>query len=580
MKLLILLLAAITGPVFVFCQKKPLDHSVYDSWQSIGDKFISNDGKFAVYTIVPQEGDGMLVVQATDNSYKKEIPRGYNAAVTDDSRFVIFRIRPFFKDTREARIKKKTPDQSPKDSLGILDLGRDSLIKIPRVKSYKIPEKAGGWLAYQLDKALPDMHTAQPDSLARLNNLLHMADSLSRVADSLRNKAGEARLKGLTVLQPPVRGTKAGAKPADDIIEEGSDLVVKNLLAGTETRYKMVSEYYFSKKGNTLVVETTRKNNDSTSRAALLWVNTAGGKWDTIMKSFNDAKNYALDEEGRQLAFVAERDSVSKALQKFYKLWYYKPGMDSAQLRGDGHTAGVAKGLSISPDYNNMFSKDGKRLFVGLAPIRPVKDTGLVDFETARLDVWHYNDDYLQPQQLLQTVIDLHKSYLAVLPEGGKALIPLADESCENIYLADEGNGRYALGTSSKGYRIRQQWEGSSLSKLYLVNLDDGSRRLVQDKVRGLATISPGGKFILWYDWKQRQWFTCSVATGMVANITRDIKAPLYDEDDDHPDDPPPYGQMGWDEGDRHVYLYDRYDVWECNPDGKPARNFTNGYGR
>src|SRR5882762_11918347 len=158
MKLLILLLATIAGPVLVFCQKKPLDHSVYDGWQSIGDKFISNDGKFAVYTIVPQEGDGMLVVQSTDNSYKKEIPRGYNAAVTEDNRFVVFRIRPFFKDTRDARIKKKTPDQSPKDSLGILDLGSDSLVKIPRVKSYKIPEKAGGWLAYQLDKALPDTH--------------------------------------------------------------------------------------------------------------------------------------------------------------------------------------------------------------------------------------------------------------------------------------------------------------------------------------------------------------------------------------------------------------------------------------
>ncbi|MES1224426.1 MAG: hypothetical protein ABUT20_53520 [Bacteroidota bacterium] len=32
----------------LFSQKKPLDHSVYDSWQSIGEKAISNDGKFVV----------------------------------------------------------------------------------------------------------------------------------------------------------------------------------------------------------------------------------------------------------------------------------------------------------------------------------------------------------------------------------------------------------------------------------------------------------------------------------------------------------------------------------------------------
>ena len=58
-----------------------------------------------------------------------------------------------------------------------------------------------------------------------------------------------------------------------------------------------------------------------------------------------------------QLVFVAERDSVAKALVKFYKLYYYKPGMDSALLKGDRNTAGVAKGLTISPDYINQFQQ-------------------------------------------------------------------------------------------------------------------------------------------------------------------------------------------------------------------------------
>src|SRR5918993_764891 len=61
----------------VAAQKKPLDHSVYDSWQSIGQKLISNDGRWVVYTINPQEGDNELVIQSTasDTSYKKTIAR-------------------------------------------------------------------------------------------------------------------------------------------------------------------------------------------------------------------------------------------------------------------------------------------------------------------------------------------------------------------------------------------------------------------------------------------------------------------------------------------------------------------------
>ena len=85
---------------------------------------ISNDGKWVVYTIDPQEGDNELVIQSSDAKYKKTIPRGYNAVITEDSRYVVFKIKPFFKDTREARIKKKKADDMPKDSLAIVELGK------------------------------------------------------------------------------------------------------------------------------------------------------------------------------------------------------------------------------------------------------------------------------------------------------------------------------------------------------------------------------------------------------------------------------------------------------------------------
>src|SRR6202035_5522536 len=98
------------------------------------------------------------------------------------------------------------------------------------------------------------------------------------------------------------------------------------------------------------------------------------------------------------------------------------------------------------PDYVNAFSKDGSRLFLGLAPVRPPKDTILVDFETARLDVWNYNDDYLSPEQLVRNAEELKRSYLAVLPKDDTKFLPLADENCETIRPPLHGNGRYALG--------------------------------------------------------------------------------------------------------------------------------------
>ena len=231
--------------------KRPLDHTVYDNWKSIGERLISNDGKFVVYTVNPQEGDGELVIQNPQTKYKKVIPRGYSAVITEDSKYAVFKIKPFFQDTRQAKIKKKLPDDMPKDSLGIIELGKDSVLKIAKIKSYKTPEKAGGWMAYLLEKTEPATPKvkALPDSATQLKNMLQMADSLTKIADSIRNKTKEAQAQGIAVLTPAKKETKPAPPKADvDKIEEGTELVLRNLNTGTDKKFKLVTEYFFSKK--------------------------------------------------------------------------------------------------------------------------------------------------------------------------------------------------------------------------------------------------------------------------------------------------------------------------------------------
>jgi hypothetical protein len=128
----------------------------------------------------------------------------------------------FFKDTRDARIKKSRPDDMPKDSLAILELGTDKLTKVARVRSYKFPDESNnGWMAYLMDKGLPDVTQArwqaEMDSLTRLNTMYSVADSLVHVADSIRNKANDAKMKGLAVLQAP-RGAGGGGNQAVRVV--------------------------------------------------------------------------------------------------------------------------------------------------------------------------------------------------------------------------------------------------------------------------------------------------------------------------------------------------------------------------
>ena len=204
----------------------------------------------------------------------------------------------------------------------------------------------------------------------------------------------------------------------------------------------------------------------------------------------------------------------------------------------------------MSPDYGNNFSKDGTRLFFGLTQIRKPKDTTLVDFETARLDVWHYNDDYLQPRQLLQAQQEMRRSYLCVLNGSSNSFIQLGNENAEMVSVGDEGNADIALATTSKGNRVESQWLGYSKQSAQLVSLRDGSVKKVSDKLRAFYSLSPKANYVLWYDWKAKHYFTYSVATGITTNISKGIKFPMWDEEDDHPDDPPPHGSAGWMEND------------------------------
>jgi hypothetical protein len=202
-----------------YAQKKPLDHTVYDTWESLGAKQFSNDGNWAAYSINQQEGDANLYFQHSLTAQKLKISRGTapSPLFSPDSKFAAFAIKPWYKDTRLAKIKKKKPDDMTKDTLGIANLTTLAVTKIPRVKSFKFPENGAALLAYNLEKAVDTARkrpTAPPTESKNDDDFAYFADD------------------------EPVSAAK-----------EGTDLILKNLTTGVERTFKFVTDYSFSKDG-------------------------------------------------------------------------------------------------------------------------------------------------------------------------------------------------------------------------------------------------------------------------------------------------------------------------------------------
>ena len=542
--------------------KKPLDHTVYDSWQSIGTKAISNNGQWAIYTITPQEGDATLVIRNLKNGQQLDVPRATAAVITEDSRFVVFTIKPFFKDVRQARIKKKKPDEMPKDSLGFIELGQSNITKVAAVKSFKTPEKGSGLLAYLVDKPKADTtaaKTAKKTAPAKTD-----ADGKADADDDMYGGADADE------------DTPGGAGAA-----AAGDLVIRYLGSNApQDTIKSVTSYTISKPGNKIVLITNPPKKDSLAKPGVLLWDVAGKKADTLSRGQGSFVQFAFDEKGQQVAYLGSRDSA-KALQKFFSLYYYKPGQDSAHITVTKSTTGIPQKWSVSEDGIPSFSKNGERLFFGTAPILPPKDTTIVEFEVAKVDIWNYQDDYLQPMQLKNLDRDLKKNYAAVYFPQQNRMLQLSDQQMETFVIADEGNAEYGLGVTDKGQRVALQWTGSTLKTAYAVNINTGERRVLVEKLDGNFSISPKGRFIYWFSQPSGKWFCYEIATANVSDISAAIPAQITDEEMDMPDYPGPYGISGWLENDKYVYINDRYDIWQTDPTGKETPvMITNGLGR
>jgi dipeptidyl aminopeptidase/acylaminoacyl peptidase len=94
------------------------------------------------------------------------------------------------------------------------------------------------------------------------------------------------------------------------------------------------------------------------------------------------------------------------------------------------------------------------------------------------------------------------------------------------------------------------------------------------------STLSPAGRYLLYFDDVQNDWYTFRVADGARVNLTEKLGLNFWREDHDSPSLPPAYGTAGWTADDRSVLVYDKYDIWEIRPDGSNARMVTNGEGR
>ena len=129
--------------------------------------------------------------------------------------------------------------------------------------------------------------------------------------------------------------------------------------------------------------------------------------------------------------------------------------------------------------------------------------------------------------------------------------------------------------STAEPHQLASQWDGLWANDISIININTGEEKLVLSHVSGPVSISPTGKYVYGYNRMDSTWFTYRIADDKLVKMNEGLV--FYNELNDSPNAAYPYGTAGWTDNDEAFLLYDRYDIWEFNPDNGTSINLTNG---
>ena len=536
-------------------QKRPITAKDFDSWRTINGQVLSPDGHYIAYGVFPLEGDGEVIVRNLStskdthenagelpppppddpNAEGPPPPRNIQLSFTNDSKTLVFLAYPTHAAVEKAKTDKKNPAH---EELVVLDLASSKSTRVADIKSFQLPKKSDGFVAYL-------KYPAPPPTPTKENSTEPEAKSEPTPARTGNNR---------------------------ETPEFGTTLTLLNLTTQSSREFPDVLDYQITRDGKSLAYSVASHKPETDGVYIAL---TAGGDPHELISGKGRYEHLAWTEKSDALAFIGNPSATAAEKKPPYNLYLWNSTEPKANLVVSTTTPGFHPGYVIHDHATLTFSKDGSRLFFGAAPPSPPRPPATIDPDKPSFDLWSYNEESIPPIQKVRATADLNRSYRAVYLIPGKKMIQLADESLAEVVPNE--SGRYALGTDEREYRAMQDY-GERILDTYVVDVDTGQRTLALKKHEGQTRQSPGGHYLLTFDGKD--WNSYSIATGKSINLTAKLPVAFWNEEEDTPSTHGPYGIGEWTKDDKYVLLYDHYDIWQIAPDGSSAINLTHGIGR
>lgn len=564
--------------------KRQLEHEDYDIWNTLGSQTISNDGNWLGFSVTSGKGKSVLHIREIGSAKEFTVKNGRSLRFSHDSDYAIFVITPDADLLKKLRKEKRPESELPKPQLQILDLKTSKSITQEGVSSFTLPAKAAGWIAYRR----PDATTKSiVETKSELNETFEITtEGVQRKTPKKKFRKPPAEPKPESKSKKSAESSKEkgeaaekkDAKSKKKEKKNGSTLVVRSLDSKVEFSFPYVVSYRFTEQGTHLAFATSGDKGEQDG------VHLFDLKKLSRKQVISGKGNYGqptFSKDGKHFAFMSDRDDY-EAEKSDWSLYVGQTSKGNARQIVEPKSESLPAGWHLSSSSAPLFSEDNSRLIFMTRP-KPAEEKEDEE-EVAKLDLWHWQDPTLQPQQLLNAARERNRSYEAVYDLDSRKVFQIATKEIPDVSINSRSSSDVAVGTANLPYRKMLSWDIQGFADWYLLNLKTGEHEMIAERHRGSPSASPSGKFIYWWDGEERTWFALATESpdmDKAVNLGAGIDGRLDDELHDVPALPGPYGIAGWLEDDAGLLIYDRWDIWLVDPSGEhEARCLTKGQGR
>ena len=512
-------------------EKKVIDHTVYNDWKSLKGAQISNDGKYISYEIKPHRGDGTLCIYNVKSGETDSIPRATRAQFSGGSSYIAFKITPGFDTLRTCELEEIKRSKWPKDSLGVYLLGQDSLAKYPKLTSFSMNEE-NDWMAVEF-------------------------------------KHNNAKETGKKKRKCKIFGRKKGN---DTYETDGHVLWLYH--PEMEKEYLDMTDFEFSENGNYVAFLTHKSIDDIDSLRLNLFATADQSLW-TGSADYTDLVKMNFNHEENQLAFLATADTSEV---KRYNLHVWGTDGNSVAMI-DSAMVGFDADHDISRHSGPRFTMNDQLLYFGIGAreMEEPEDT-LTKKEKVNLDLWHYQDQSLQPQQLITKDRDLKESNLHAYHFNSNKVVALANDTME-IVATTNLKGDYLMGYSNEAYTHTYNWVSPRPMDYYRVNIHTGESELILTSQKFFPDMSPSGKYLTFYC--EGEHHMMDIETGTEDCMTCSTEEVVWVEDmNGMPMEAYPKDAGYWTKDESKVYVQSEFDYWEYDRNTKVLSSFSHEMGQ